>query len=171
MAAEIRTLRTQRKRLRADRAAELRQLVIDFQGLDSEAVERIVVAIDRETAAELEWTFVMLSPVQNALVVRQIMQRATRPNLTAQLWANLFTRLRLDTGEIIATRQELAAELATHPSHVSAALRELEAMGALIRQRDGRRSRWFMNPKVGTHLSGAARDKAQAAAPDLKLVS
>ena len=68
MAAEIRVLRTRRQRLRAEQAAELRQLVIEFQGLDDEAAKRIIAAIDRETAAARKWTFVMISPAQNSLV-------------------------------------------------------------------------------------------------------
>jgi len=62
MAAHIVRLSTRRQRLRAEQAAQLRQLVIDFEGLDTDAAGRIVAAIDRETAAGREWPFVMISP-------------------------------------------------------------------------------------------------------------
>jgi hypothetical protein len=170
MAALIRALRTRRQRLRSEDAAQLRQLVLAYGEEQPEAVARIVAVIDRETAAEREWTFVMISPAQNALVVDQIMQMTVRPALTVRLWAKLFLHLRMDTGEVVATREELAAEVGTQARHVSTAMGELENMGALIRRKEGRRSRWFMNPRVGTHLAGAARDKAQATAPALRLV-
>jgi hypothetical protein len=170
MAATIRALRTRRQRLRSEDAAQLRQLVLAYGDEQPEAVARIVAAIDRETAAEREWTFVMISPAQNALVVDQIMQMTVRPALTVRLWAKLFLHLRMDTGEVVASREELAAEVGTQARHVSTAMGELENMGALIRRKEGRRSRWFMNPRVGTHLAGAARDKAQASAPALRLV-
>ena len=43
-------------------------------------------------------------------------------------------------------------------------------MGAVYSRREGRGVRYFVNPLLGTHLAGAARDKAQAEAPRLQLV-
>jgi hypothetical protein len=43
-------------------------------------------------------------------------------------------------------------------------------MRAVIREREGRRFRYYMNPLVGTGLSGAARDRAHAGAPQLRLL-
>jgi hypothetical protein len=54
MAAQITTLKTQPQRLRAERAVKLRQLVLEFEGLDKAAAGRIIAAIDRETAAKRE---------------------------------------------------------------------------------------------------------------------
>ena len=170
MAAQIVRLSTRRQRLRAEQAAQLRQLVIDFEGLDGEAAGRIVAAIDRETAAERGWTFVQLNAAQNAFVVGQLMAHSTRPQMAARLWATLFLHLRLDTNEIVASRSELATEIGARPNQVSDVLGELVRMRALIREREGRRFRYFMNPLVGTGLGGAARDKAQAVAPRLRLL-
>ena len=72
--------------------------------------------------------------------------------------------------EILATRQELADMIGIEPRTVTEIMSELEAVGAVYRQRRGRVVRYFVNPILGTHLSGAARDKAQAAAPELRLV-
>jgi hypothetical protein len=170
MAAHIVRLSTRRQRLRGEQAAQLRQLVIDFEGLDGEAAGRIVAAIDRETAAERGWTFVQLNAAQNAFVVGQLMAHSTRPQMAARVWATLFLHLRLDTNEIVASRSELAAEIGARPNHVTDVLGELVRMRALIREREGRRFRYFMNPLVGTGLGGAARDKAQAGAPRLRLL-
>jgi hypothetical protein len=168
MAAQIVKLSTRRQRLRAEQAAQLRQLVIDFEGLDADATGRIVAAIDRETAAEREWPFVMISPAQNAFVVEQLTMHSARPQMAARLWAKLFLHLRLDTGEIIASREELAAEVGAKPNHVSEIMGELTRMQAVVRRQDGRRVRWFLNPLVGTGMGGVARDKAQAEAPKLR---
>jgi hypothetical protein len=48
-------------------------------------------------------------------------------------------------------------------------MRELEAVGAVYRRREGRGVRYFVNPRLGTHLAGAARDRAQGEAPPLRL--
>jgi hypothetical protein len=170
MAAKIVKLNTRRQRLRAEQAAQLRQLVIEFEGLDEDAAGRIVAAIDRETAAGREWPFVMISPAQNAFVVAQLTAHSTRPKMAARLWAQLFVHLRLDTGEIMASREELAEGVGAHPDHVSAVMGELMQIRAVSREQDGRRVRWFLNPLVGTGMSGAARDKAQAAAPRLQVL-
>jgi hypothetical protein len=170
MAAHIVRLSTRRQRLRTEQAAQLRQLVIEFEGLDGEAAGRIVAAIDRETAAQREWPFVMISPAQNDFVVEQLRERSARPRMAPALWAKLFLHLRLDTGEIVATRAELAEEVKVHPNHVSEVMRELERMQAIICRREGRRVRYFMNPLVGTGMTGVVRDKAQAEAPKLRLL-
>jgi hypothetical protein len=168
MAARIVKLNTRRQRLRAEQAAHLRQLVIEFEGLDTDAAGRIVAAIDRETAAQREWPFVMISPAQNAFVVEQLTTLSVRPQMAARLWAKLFLHLRLDTGEIVASREELAAEVGAKPNHVSEIMGELVRMRAVMREQEGRRVRWFLNPLVGTGMSGAVRDKAQATAPQLR---
>src|SRR4051794_7931191 len=202
MAARIVKLNTRRQRLRAEQAAQLRQLVIEFEGLDADAAGRIVAAIDRETAAEKGWTFVQLNAEQNAFVVGQLLANSRRPRLAAKLWAALFLHMRLDTNEIVASREELAAEVGAHPDHVSAVMSELvdrvqrlipapwpECLGArrrrwvpsvrpgplvrmraVVRRQEGRRVRWFLNPLVGTGISGAIRDKAQAEAPKLEVL-
>ena len=53
---------------------------------------------------------------------------------------------------------------------------ELAKVGAVITRRERvagmrgpGRAMYLMNPRVGTHLAGAARDKAQAEAPALQL--
>jgi hypothetical protein len=177
MAARIARLRTKADRLRSDTAAQLRQLVLEYPGLPEQARGEIVATIDRETASETGWTFVMLSPEQNAAVARWLGKNSGRPKLALVLWQELFTVLRRDTGEIMLTRDELAERVGALPNHVSAVMHELASIGAIIIHRErvagirGRgRAVYLMNPNVATNLTGAARDRAQAEAPKLRLV-
>jgi hypothetical protein len=177
MAARIVRLRTRPERLRAEIAAELRQLVLEYPALPERARGEIVAAIDRQTASEARWTFVMLSPEQNAAVMRWLRQNSRQPTMALALWGELFTALRADTGEILLTRDELADRVGVGPGEVSRVMHELADIGAIIIRREkvpGMRGRgravYLMNPNVGTHLTGAVRDKAQAEAPKLRLV-
>lgn len=167
--ASIRRLVTKPQRLRQEQGQHLRQLVLAFD-LPEQPVAEIVAAIDRQTAALYRWTFVMLSPDQNAAVVSWLIEHSSRPMKAVKLWAHLFRVMRHDTGEIVASRAQLADELGISPNHAGDILRELANIGALVRVREGRGSRWFMNPTVATQLSGRARDDAQSAAPQLRLV-
>ena len=176
MAAQIARLRTKADRLRSDTAAQLRQLVLEYPGLPERARGEIIGTIDRQTASEAGWTFVMLSPEQNAAVMRWLRQHSRPPTLALALWGELFTALRRDTGEIMLTRDELA-ERVGHAPNTSPVMHELAGIGAIIVHREKvaacaapGRAVYLMNPNVATNLTGAARDKAQAEAPRLQLV-
>lgn len=170
MAAEIRRFASKAELLKRDKAALLRQLALDFEPEAPRAVSQIVAAIDRNTAAERGWSFVMLSPMQNAAVVQWIDANAKRPRVSMRLWAEFFCHLRRDTGEIVMTRAEMMEACGAASSHVSEALSELHRIGALIRHQEGREVRWFMNSQVATCLTGAAREEAQRSDPPLRLV-
>ena len=177
MAARIARLRTAADRLRADTAVELRRLVLEHPGLPERARGEIIATIDRETASQNGWTFVMLSPEQNAAVMRWLRQHSGQPVVALALWGELFTALRRDTGEIVLTRDELAERVGTRPNHVSTVMHELASIGAIIVRRERvpglqgpGRAVYFMNPTVATNLAGAARDRAQGEAPPLRLV-
>src|SRR3954453_8222032 len=172
MAAHLARLRTKADRLRAETAAQLRQLVLEHPGLPERARGEIVAAIDRETASEGRWPFVMISPEQNATVVRWLQEHSRYPVMAVRLWSELFTALRRDTGEILLTRDELAERVGARADRVSRVVHELASIGALVVHRErvaGMRGRgravYLMNPNVATHLKGAARDKARAEAP------
>src|SRR6476620_3173396 len=98
MAASILRHRTARDRLRAEEGAELRRLVAERHGLPERARTEIIAAIDRETASEARWTFVMLSPAQNHAVLSWLLEHSRRPRKAVELWALLFVHLRRDTG-------------------------------------------------------------------------
>src|SRR3954470_6198521 len=132
MAAQIARLRTKADRLRSDTAAQLRQLVLEYPGLPERARGGIIGTIDRQTASEAGWTFVMLSPEQNAAVMRWLRQHSQRPVLALALWGELFTALRRDTGEVMLTRDELAERVGATPGEVSRVMHELAGIGAVI---------------------------------------
>jgi CRP-like cAMP-binding protein len=177
MAAQIARLRTKADRLRSDTAAQLRQLVLQYPGLPERARGEIIGTIDRQTASEAGWTFVMLSPEQNAAVMRWLRQHSRQPTMALALWGELFTALRRDTGEVMLTRDELAERVGTSADEISRVMGELASIGAIIVHREKvagmrgpGRAVYLMNPNVATNLTGAARDRAQAEAPSLMLV-
>lgn len=176
MSAAIHSLEPRPVRLRRDQAEAFRQALLPF--LDDPALSSSEAAVaaemlgilDRKTASTNRWTFVMLSPDQNAAVVNFISTEAARPFLSTRLWAMCFQYLRMDTGEVLLSRAEFAKLLKVPAREVSRAVSELVEFGALSRRREGQRVRYFMNPRVATHLSGAARDAAQASAPILTVI-
>jgi hypothetical protein len=110
--------------------------------------------------AHNEWTFLMLSPSQNAAVVRWLMENSKRPMVAARLWARLFEIIRNDTGEVMALRSDLAAHLGIESRTVSELMGELASINAIRKERNGRGVRYFMNSNVATHLPGPAARKA-----------
>lgn len=177
MAAQLIKLRTAKDRLKADQAEQLRQFVLEFPDLPERVRGEMISTIDRQTASKSGWTFIMLSPEQNAAVVKWLIENSKRPMIGVQLWAVLFNNLRTDTGEIVQTRDELADTLKVTAREISEVMGELATIGAINRKRErvaGMRGpglvRYFMNPRVATTLKGGERDKAQEKAPLLALI-
>lgn len=111
---------------------------------------------------EENWTFVMLSPQQNAAVVRWIDGNSKRRNEAKSLWAELFTVLHPGTGEIMLTRDELAARVGIGPDNVSRIMTELTSINAVRREKQGREVQYFMNSAIATHQpSTVLRAKAR----------
>lgn len=75
------------------------------------------------------------------------------------------------TGEIQATREQLAEPVGCRLTHLSNTVTELERIGAILRKRDGLTVRYLMNPSVATNLPARARARAKVAAPTLRLVT
>jgi hypothetical protein len=167
MPAKIVGFATRAQMLTRHRASEVRQMVLQLEGEAPRLVGQFLALIDRNTAAVEGWSFVMLSPMQNRLVMRWIDAHAKRPRVSTRLWPEFFCHMRTDTGEIVMDRAAMMEASGARSPEVSEALGELVSMGALIRQREGREVRFFMNPRVGTKLSGAAREEAQREAPPL----
>jgi len=167
MAARIISITVRSARLRRDRTFRLRHSAEELRDEAPELARELLHVIDRHTASEDGWRFVLFGPRQNREVVRWIDAHAKRPRLSQLLWAELFCNFHPMTGEVLLNRTQMAAAIGTHPQQVSAALSELLHFGALIRRQEGRDVRWFMNPNVATSLTGAARDDAQRGAPRL----
>jgi hypothetical protein len=180
MAASIHELKPVRAKILAETTDKIVLALADPQldlQLPEGEISRVIAALQKHTVSKSGWTFVMISPEQNALVVQWLAANSKRPIVAMRMWAELFSHMRTDTGEIVLRRTEIADKLAVHEDQISEIMGELEAFGAISRKREkvaGLRGpgfvRYFMNPRVGTHLSGAARDKAQAEAPLLKIM-
>jgi hypothetical protein len=181
MSAQIHRLRSKPERLKIEQAQALHEYLLAYPGLHAlpgRALGRVIAALDQVTVSENGWSFVMLSPAQNNSIVGWLAEHSKRPMQAMRLWAKCFTVLRSDTGEIMLTRVELADFLHMHENNVSEIMNELAGIGAIITVREkvaGLRGpgmvKYFMNPTIGTNLGGVARDKAQAAAPALRLVA
>ena len=163
-------LRTRRDAREQATLEEIRGLLLGMTGAAPEPViGRLVATVERELAARRGWRFVMIEPHLYAEVAAYLDQHSRRPRKAVQLWARLFTALPPDSNEVLLSRGELAGIVGIRPSEVSSIMAELEAVGAVYRQREGREVRYFVNPRLGTHLAGAARDRAQAEAPEIAL--
>jgi len=165
-------LRTRDDRLRQDQGQRLRQLVLEFPGLPEQAVGEIVATIDRETASANGWTFLMIGPRENELVVRWLLDHSSRPMVAMRVWTACFVLLNRVSQEIVGGRDEIAARASVTPDDVSRVMGELEGVGVIERRRErvpGVRgpgaARYFMNAWVGTCLPGAQRDAQQAKDP------
>lgn len=87
--------------------------------------------------------------------------------------------IRQDTGEIMLTREELAAKMGVHPAEVSKAMSVLQRLGAIVRERrrvEGMRGpgvvAYFLNPHIAWNGSLEARAKraAEVEPPLLRLI-
>jgi DNA-binding transcriptional ArsR family regulator len=164
-------LRTRRARAAEAGIDRLRSAVLEADdGSSPEIVSRVVTLLERELSARSGWRFIMVEPVLYAQVVNYLAEHSRRKLKAVQLWAQLFTMLPPDSNEVLLSREELAQAIGLQPRTVSEIMGELEAIGAVYRRREGRGVRYFVHPKLGTHLTGAIRDKAQAEAPALRLV-
>jgi len=172
MSAEIHQFRTRAQREHVAHREQLRQLVLAFPELPDEPVREILKRLAENDAKEPgKWIFIMISPAQNNAVVKWLDKNSTRPRQATRLWSELFCVMRGDTGEILATRDELAERVDASPRNVSRIMGELESIGAIARKREripGQkgpgRVKYFMLPDIATTLPRALRNPAQATA-------
>lgn len=113
------------------------------------------------------WKFVMLNPEQMRFVV-QATNRLQKPHITLRVWNIALTYVKRNTGEITATYQQLAEDAATSYGEVSRAMGELTRLGALIREKQGGRITYYVNPQVGWNGEEGTRREAAHKAPKLQ---
>jgi hypothetical protein len=108
-------------------------------------------------------------------VVSWLLANSDRPKLAVHLWAKMLLRLYED-GEVIASRENLAAAVGTSPGAVSRIMTALAAIGAITRTRMPLTAKrgpgmvsYYVNPRIATVLTGEERERAQAAAPPLRI--
>jgi hypothetical protein len=171
MTATVRRLRTWPDRRAATAIVRLRGALDELPGLSDDLVARVGTLLDRHERSRNRWHFVMVEPNLYHEVVVRLAGNSKRPLLAVKLWSLLFSKLPDDSNEVLADRNELARELGCGPAHVSEVMSELEELGAVYRRKEGRGVRYLVHPSFGTHLTGAVRDRAQAEAPPLRLVT
>jgi CRP-like cAMP-binding protein len=115
------------------------------------------------------WLFVMINPDQFRFVSKAI-RNVRKAELTFAVWNAAVTYVRMDTGEITASRDQLAEDAGTSPDEVSRAMGELTRIGAIVRHRRGRYVAYFVNPNVGWSGGERARRGSAKDTPQLRLV-
>lgn len=168
---EVTKLADKRAKQRAKDASEIVNQVRRL-GVDGETLARVHEAAEAHAKTSEQWIFVMLSPQQNAEVIRWINKNSKRPHKAVELWATLLENLRIDTGEITASRSELAARIGVAPRTLSETMTELASINAIRREKEGRAVKYYLNPCIATHLPNASARKTarSSAGPLLKLM-
>jgi len=147
------------ERLKADQVAEVRQLVLAL-GLPQGATDDLLVTLQRhETGGTLaDWTFNMISPQQCLAVwnATEELPAKDRPWTVRRVFDYVLTHIETNTGIVTLTREELADKVGVRPQEVSSAMKVLERMGVVVRERvkvAGMRgpgkARYRLNPHVG----------------------
>jgi predicted transcriptional regulator len=70
------------------------------------------------------------------------------------------------------SREDLAKRIDIEPKNVSSIMTELAGINAIVRRKEGRKVRYFMNPNVATHIPSPEARKAarETAGPLLVLM-
>lgn len=139
-----------RRKLRYQQDAALLEKLAKRAGLPPALAADLAMRL--APATKTEWTFAMISPQQNAAVVSWLEANSKRPMKAMKLWAHLFEVMRSDTGEILRTREELAAKIGMTVQDLSKTMTELASINAIVRSKEGRQVRYFMNPNIATHI-------------------
>ncbi len=150
-----------------DQAAGLRAQARVLASGSPELLAKLLAFIDGLEASSNAWRFALLGLAENEAVVYWIADNARRKGVTSKLWASCKRHMRTDTHEVLLNREQMMRRTGASSSHLSAALAELVSINALERRGTGRDVRWFVSVNIATHLTGAARDNAQEAAPPL----
>lgn len=172
-------------RLRPDQSAPVREAVVSAWHQSGGLPEvdaifgRALDELDALTAPAIEKGFVMafmefVEAVSDHLASPGV---SARPLVAVRLWLRCIGRLDIETNEILATRQELAASVGVSARDVSRVMSELVRINAVRREvsREGKSRgagvvRFFLNERVANHLPKGRREAAVAAAPALTVV-
>jgi hypothetical protein len=149
--AQIRRLRPKSH----DRTAQTLQLLLELPLVLTSAT-RAELTDALSTYAPEPWPYVMLSREQARIIVRKI-NEGPRPGVTGAVWMAALSYAAYGSGEIEASRAQLAEFACTTERGVSRALSRLEQIGALIRTGRGH---YALNPAVAWSGSLANREQA-----------
>jgi hypothetical protein len=158
--AQIRRLRPKSH----DRAAQALQFMLDLPlALRPETRSDLTDAL--ASYAPEPWSYVMLSREQARAIVRKI-NEGPRAGTTLAVWMVALSYSAYGTGEIEATREQIAEAAGTTDIEVSRALAQLARIGALVRTGPGH---YAINPSAAWSGSLASREQA-AQKPGPRLV-
>ncbi len=160
-----------RAKKREQKARDFAQMARNM-GLDDETLAKIDAKTKEHAQSPEKWIFIMLSAAQNDEVIEWLQEHSKRPHKAQRVWSTVLRNLRIDTGEILQTRQELAARVGVTPQNLSQIMTELASINAIRREKDGRQVKYYLNPNIATHQGNAvARSAArEEAGPLLKLM-
>lgn len=113
--------------------------------------------------------FVMVTCNQLAYITKEI-TKCREVATTFTVWNYALSKIRQDTGEVMATRDELAKEIGISPNQITNAMTALENIGAIIKQKRGRNVVYVVNANVAWNGKEGARIKAASKAPKLTLI-
>jgi len=172
MSAHIKRLQPKEQQQAQRKIEQLQLLLSEMPELNEQKVSALLW--DAKKKANLQeqntWTFIMISPEQNRVVVNWLEENSKRPLKALKLWALLFEYVHRDTGQIMLTRQEIAKEINLYVNSVTNIMTELESIEAIIKRKEGRGVIYYMNPNIANHYPQEIRDKRQKEAPKLKLL-
>lgn len=141
------------------------------------AARRLLREGDKEVLSSRKEPFAMFFTGEHRRLMRHLRHESRHPILAAELFSLCVQNMDWDTGEVLLSRPELAAEMGVKPELISRLTGELVKCRALERgylDASGNRVRsvrYFVSARVATHhRTSAARDAAVAAAPPLQLI-
>ena len=170
--ASVHNLARARYRDRQGKAELLEEWAREVIGPQHAAQLALAFAAQTPDPNAERWIFAMINPAQNFAVLEWLRQHSKRPQAAVSLWGLLLTALRMDTGEILLTRAQIAERIGIEPQNVSRIMTELAQINAISREKAGRKVRYFLNPNIATHIPGPEARKAarEAAGPLLVLM-
>jgi hypothetical protein len=178
MVATVRQFRSRADKAQASKTQQLRQLLLDLEPLlPSASVGEVLNALPPDEADESDPRFIMLYIEDFNAVADWLEEHSCSPRVASRLLRQMLRFVHPTTQEILRSREELAELVGCTPREVSRVMQEMVSIQAVRRERrpvEGVRGpgvvRWYVNPRLGTHLPREARRVARANAPDLHLV-
>lgn len=169
--AAVQSLQRARYASQQKKAEMLEDWTREILGAEN-AAQLAFAFLSRETnpddETENRWIFVMINPAQNFAVLEWLENNSKRPQAAMKIWGLILTALRMDTGEVLLTREQIANRIGIEPDNVSRIMTELAQINAIRREKAGRSVRFFLNPNIATHIPGPeARQRAREGAGPL----
>jgi hypothetical protein len=153
-------------------STRLQQLVLDFPNMPHHARLTVLAAVDSVTETGTGgWWFMMVDFVRYKAVQTWLNKHSRRPLKGSLMWAWCLELADRYEGEVRIDRTKLCEELEVRNEDLSRLLSDLVKCNALMKERDGRTFRYYLNPRVATNLPLEPREIAQRAAPEIAGVS